>query len=58
MRKAAPEGVVFSLIALFKASSEFTGLGDKTKRNYLRYVKLIEKKFGDLPLAALEEKET
>ena len=56
-RKAAPEGVVFSLIVLFKSSSEFTTLGAKTKKDYLRYIKLIEEDFGDMPLAALEEKE-
>lgn len=54
-RKVPPKGIVFSLIAEFKSSTEFKQLSDKTKKDYLRYIKLIEEEFGDMPIGALEE---
>lgn len=54
-RKNPPKGIVFTLIAEFKASSEFTTLSDKTRKDYLRYIKLIEEEFGDMPIKALEQ---
>ncbi|MEH2510182.1 integrase [Nitrobacteraceae bacterium AZCC 1564] len=54
-RKKPVQGLVFTLIAEFKASSEFTKLSEKTKKDYLRYIKLIEDEFGDMPLEAVEE---
>lgn len=54
-RKAPPQGLLFTLIAEFKASAEFTTLGGKTRTDYLRYIKIIENEFGDLPIAALEQ---
>lgn len=54
-RKIPPKGIVFSLIAEFKSSAEFKQLGEKTKKDYLRYINLIEEEFGDMPLGALEE---
>ncbi len=54
-RKVPPKGLVFSLIAEFKTASEFTKLGNKTKKDYLRYIKLIEEEFGDMPISALEQ---
>jgi integrase len=54
-RKKVNEGELFSLIVDFKASSDFP-TNEKTKRDYLRYLRLIEDEFGDLPIAALEDK--
>ena len=54
-RKRPAQGMVFTLIAEFKASSEFKQLGEKTKKDYLRYIKLIEEEFGDMPLEAVEQ---
>ncbi|MHC2841702.1 tyrosine-type recombinase/integrase [Bradyrhizobium diazoefficiens] len=54
-RKVPPKGIVFSLVAEFRASTEFKQLGEKTKKDYLRYIKLIEEEFGDMPIGALEE---
>ncbi|WGS18968.1 MULTISPECIES: tyrosine-type recombinase/integrase [unclassified Bradyrhizobium] len=54
-RKKPKQGLVFALIAEFKISSEFKQLSDKTKKDYLRYIKLIEEEFGDMPLEAIEE---
>jgi integrase len=45
------------LIAAFNASGEFTGItSEKTKTDYLRYLKMIEDEFGTMPVAAVEDK--
>jgi hypothetical protein len=54
-RRKVDEGTLFALIVDFKTSSDFP-TNEKTKRDYLRYLKLIEVEFGDLPIAALEDK--
>lgn len=53
-REAPSVGTMFGLIAAFKASSEFTTRAEKTRRDYLRYLTLIEERFGRMPLAALQ----
>jgi integrase len=45
-----------SLIDYFKDCSEYKDLGDKSKRAYDGYLKLIEAKFGSMPIGALEDK--
>ena len=56
-RRKPPSGTLFSLIAAFKASSEFTGIrSEKTKKDYRRYLKMIEDEFGTMPVAAVEDK--
>jgi hypothetical protein len=57
LRKRPQSGLVFALISEFKASSAFTQLAGKTKKDYLRYIKLIEDEFGDMPIEALNQKE-
>ncbi|MGA8998677.1 MAG: tyrosine-type recombinase/integrase [Pseudolabrys sp.] len=49
-------GTLMSLIAEFKASAEFRRLSPSTIRAYSTYIKLIEVAFGDLPLAALDDR--
>jgi integrase len=49
-------GTLMSLIAEFKASAEFRALAPSSVKAYLSYIKLIENDFGDLPLAALEDR--
>jgi integrase len=57
-RKTPPQGLMFTLIAEFKASAEFQQkIGDKSKSAYLRYLKMIEAEFGDMPIAALSDPE-
>jgi integrase len=45
-----------SLIDYFKDCSEYKDLGEKSKRAYSGYLKLIEAKFGSMPIGALEDK--
>jgi integrase len=49
-------GTLMTLIAEFKASAEFRQLSTSSIRSYNSYIKLIENEFGDLPLAALEDR--
>jgi hypothetical protein len=48
------QGTLFSLIALYRSSIEFTSLSEKTRKSYGHYLRLIEDDFGDMPIDALE----
>jgi integrase len=45
-----------TLIAEFKGSAEYLKLAPSSVRAYTTYIKLIENEFGDLPLAALDDR--
>jgi hypothetical protein len=45
-----------SLIDYFKDHDEYKSLSDKSKRAYDSYLKLIERKYGTMPIGALEDK--
>jgi integrase len=49
-------GTLMTLIAEYKGSAEFGRLSPSSVRAYLSYIKLLEDEFGDLPLAALEDR--
>ena len=55
-RKAPQPGTLFALIAQFRASAEYIGLAPSTRRAYAAYLKEIEAEFGDMPIAAIEDK--
>lgn len=55
-RKKPPAGNLFSLIAAFKGSVEYTGLADKTRRDYLRYLRMIEDEFGTMSLGVVQDR--
>src|SRR6516165_4188484 len=51
-----PDGSSFhSIIAGYKASRDFAALRPRTRADYLQLIAKIETKFGDLPLAALDD---
>lgn len=54
-RKRPAEGYLFTLIAEFKQSSEYQNLSDDSKRSYNRYLKMIEERFGAMPLSVLSD---
>jgi integrase len=56
--KPQPTGRVSELITQFKASTEFTELAARTRCDYAKHIKVIEIKFGTMPLAALESRLT
>jgi hypothetical protein len=49
-------GTMFSLIAAFKTSTEFTALAEVTKKSYRRYLKIIEEEFGTMPLSVVQDR--
>jgi integrase len=51
-RRKPAEGRFSTLIAEFKASSEYLGLSDTTKRAYTSYLKMIE---GNMPIEVLSD---
>lgn len=53
-RKAGVQGVLKSLLTLWQGTDDFKKLSEKTRTEYRRYIDLIDKEFGDMPLAALE----
>jgi integrase len=52
--KKRPVGDINSLIDAFLIANEFTKLSDSSKRSYRRHLDRIRKKFGTLPMGALE----
>lgn len=54
-RKKPAAGTMFSLIAAYKSTSEFTKRAERTKKDYLRFLKMIEDKFGDMPISYVEK---
>lgn len=55
VRKRPAHGTMMALIAEFKAAAEFTTKSESSKKNYLRYLRVIESEFGDLPIKALSD---
>lgn len=56
--KDAKGATLAALVALYKASAEFTGLGEKTRRDYARCLDRIRQEFGDMPRPVLQDPET
>jgi hypothetical protein len=54
-RRAPDRAIFHSIIAGYKASTAFLNLSPCSKSDYLKQIKKIEAKFGDLPLAALDD---
>jgi integrase len=54
-RKAVPKNRLQSIIAKFRASTDYTCLSDSSKRAYGAYLKQIETEFGDMPLSVLSD---
>jgi len=52
-RSRPVEGTLFGLIAAYRASSDFTGRAEKTRKDYARYLKMIEERFGGMPLSVV-----
>jgi integrase len=57
-RITPPTGVLLSILQGYQASEDFRGLAPRTRLDYVAKIKLIEKKFGDFPLAALIDRRT
>lgn len=56
-KKEPPQGVLFSLLHGYQASSAFRdGISDRTRKDYVRQIKLIEAQYGDFPIGALADR--
>jgi hypothetical protein len=55
---APPQGVLASLLRAYQGSGEFAGLAARTRADYIKHIKAIEKEFGDFPLSALTDRRT
>lgn len=53
-RLRRPEGDMASLIGLYRESSDFKLAGDRSRDEYRRYLDIIDKEFGTMPLSAIE----
>jgi integrase len=53
-----PRGKLFSVLQAYQASDEFLDREPRTRSDYIGKIKIIEKEFGDFPLAALTDNRT
>jgi hypothetical protein len=51
-----PQGTMLSPLRAYQASGEFDGLAPRTRADYIKHIRVIEKDFGDFPLAALTDR--
>lgn len=49
-------GTLLSLLQAFQAATDFTDLTVRTRSDYVKQIKLIEREFGTFPLAALDDR--
>src|SRR6516162_960824 len=51
-----PSGVLLALLFRFQESAEFQfGISPRTRRDYIKQIKRIERAFGDFPLKSLTD---
>src|SRR6516165_2331522 len=55
---ATPQGTLQSPLRAFQASAEFSGLRERTRLDYVKQIKTIEKDLGDYPLSGLTDRRT
>jgi integrase len=53
-----PQRVLLSILQGYQASGEFLSRAERTRSDYIKHIKAIEKEFGDFPLAALTDRRT
>jgi integrase len=53
-----PQGTLQSPLLAYQASAQFSGLAERTRLDYVKQIKTIEKEFGDYPLAGLTDRRT
>jgi hypothetical protein len=53
-----PSGKLLSVLHAYQASDDFLDRAERTKLDYVRQIKLIERKFADFPLSAMTDRRT
>jgi integrase len=54
-RRVGNPSIFHAIIAGYKANRAFTGLAQKTRKDYLKYISAIEQTFADMPMKALDD---
>ncbi|WP_192257037.1 tyrosine-type recombinase/integrase [Mesorhizobium silamurunense] len=58
-RKIYPrQGALLSVLNAFQLSSDWDDLAPRTRADYVKLIKIIEKKFGDFPLSGMSDRRT
>src|SRR5450755_2384011 len=55
VRRQPAQNCLFTLISEFRQSAEFITLSEASRRAYKPYLKIIEEKFGTMPLKLVED---
>ena len=53
-----PQGALLSILQSYQVSGEFLGRAERTRADYIKHIRAIEKRFGDFPLSALTDRRT
>ncbi|MEE4117402.1 MAG: tyrosine-type recombinase/integrase [Paracoccaceae bacterium] len=53
-----PEGTLQAVLNAYQDSPKFTDLAERTRRDYVRNIRLIEAEYGTFPLAAFTDRRT
>ncbi len=53
-----PAGSIQSILNFYQDSPRFTDLAARTRKDYVKHIRLIETEFGDFPLDALRDRRT
>jgi integrase len=53
-----PTGKLLSVLQAYQTSDDFLDRAERTKLDYVRQIKLIEREFADFPLSAMTDKRT
>ncbi|MGI3168973.1 tyrosine-type recombinase/integrase [Pseudooceanicola sp. C21-150M6] len=53
-----PSGTLQAVLNTYQDSPKFIDLAARTRKDYIRHIKLIESEFGDFPLSALPDRRT
>jgi integrase len=54
----SPQGALVRILQSYQVSGEFLGRAERTRSDYIKQIKIIEKEFGDFPLSALTDRRT
>jgi hypothetical protein len=55
-KKKAPEGILQSALDAYQKSPKFTDLAVRTRKDYIKHIRLIETEFGDFPVEAIADR--
>ena len=55
---ATPQGTLLAPLRAYQTSAEFSGLAERTRIDYVKQIKTIEKDLADFPLAGLTDRRT